>query len=719
VSPDTPRIPFGAQYYRAPTPAESEWDRDLASIRSHGFDTIKIWAQWRWNEPRPGDYDFGDIVGLLDTAERHGLLVIINTIFDVAPAWFYSAHPDSVMITADGRRVEPRTTAYRQVGGAPGPCYHHEPGRRSRTRFLRALAHTVGRHPALYLWDLWNEPELTCGILREPVAADLVCYCESSMRAFLAWLRRRYSSIHELNHRWNRNYRSWDDVELPRNGATFNDMIDWRLFFVDTITGELALRSHAVREADGAHPVMVHTVPMPYFNQINACSDEYELAKHCDLFGNSLGSHPLAAALTETRAAGKRVINAEIHAVGGSTYNRPAQPSDVDMDRHILVPLARGIKGFLFWQYRPETLGTESPAWGLTDLAGGPTPWLDRASRIAASLHTHEGRLATAMPRPAEVAVVDGAANQVFDWCVSGTIHRHYHSVSGAFMALYDHQYQVDVVGTSQLLENLPRYRVVYYPFPYYMERRVVTALRDWVHAGGTLISEAFFAGVRDVDGRHSTTMPGYDFHQLFGVREDRVLTASTFRNAYGARWAQEHEERSLIPLALEDPALLSALPTAGTDVPAGFFFSQGLAPAGARVLARFADGVAAVTCAEYGAGRAILAGTLLGYAYSAHAVGPTGALIAGLVRTAGAAPVVRCNTPGVRADILFDGAAPAAVVVVHAGDAEATAALEAPELAGRYLQNPIDGGDLRASAAGAVEVKLGPGAAKLFMVTE
>ena len=31
-------------------------------------------------------------------------------------------------------------------------------------------------HPALYIWDLWNEPELTEGIYREPKMEDLLCY---------------------------------------------------------------------------------------------------------------------------------------------------------------------------------------------------------------------------------------------------------------------------------------------------------------------------------------------------------------------------------------------------------------------------------------------------------------------------------------------------------------------------------------------------------------
>ena len=32
------------------------------------------------------------------------------------------------------------------------------------------------------IWDLWNEPELTCGILREPLQSNMVCYWAHSQR---------------------------------------------------------------------------------------------------------------------------------------------------------------------------------------------------------------------------------------------------------------------------------------------------------------------------------------------------------------------------------------------------------------------------------------------------------------------------------------------------------------------------------------------------------
>ena len=210
--PDT-FIPFGAQYYRAPTPNPSQWERDIANIREHGFNTIKIWAQWRWNHPKLNSFYFGDLDELMDISARNNIKVVINIIMDVAPAWFYVSHPDSLMITCDGRKVYPQTVGCRQIGGTPGPCFNHPAAKEQKRRFIRELSKRYHNHPALYMWDLWNEPEMSVSVLREPKTADLLCYCDNCKKDFVSWLKDKYGSMEMLNSVWGRNYNNWDELE--------------------------------------------------------------------------------------------------------------------------------------------------------------------------------------------------------------------------------------------------------------------------------------------------------------------------------------------------------------------------------------------------------------------------------------------------------------------------------------------------------------------------
>ena len=62
-------IAFGAQYYRAPTPLREDFDEEIKNFAEQGFNTIKIWMQWRWNNPAEGVYDFSDMQELLDMLE--------------------------------------------------------------------------------------------------------------------------------------------------------------------------------------------------------------------------------------------------------------------------------------------------------------------------------------------------------------------------------------------------------------------------------------------------------------------------------------------------------------------------------------------------------------------------------------------------------------------------------------------------------------------------
>jgi beta-galactosidase len=360
-NPDLPFI-LGAQYYRAPTPEPSDWEHDFAQMAESGFNTVKLWAQWRWNNPAEGVYDFSDLEKMLELAERYGLKVIINTILDVAPAWVFERWPESRLLTLDGRVLGPAALQHRQIGGAPGCCFHHTASAECAYEFLARCAEALKSSPALLAWDAWNEPELTCALARAPKLENLVCYCPASLQAFKEWLRKRYGdSLEALNTAWGRNYADWQEVEVPRSFGTFRDMLDWRRFFLDTLTAELRRRVQVLKARDPAHPVMAHTVPFPIFNLATCASDDFELAAECDFFGNSAGSSAMAADLLQSAARDKLVLNAEVHALPGSTFYQfqPLQPKDVDS--FLLAPLAQNIKGFLFWQYRPERLGWKRP----------------------------------------------------------------------------------------------------------------------------------------------------------------------------------------------------------------------------------------------------------------------------------------------------------------------------------------------------------------------
>ena len=634
---------YGTQYYRWPTPLPSQWENDLAGIAEHGFNTVKIWAQWRTNCGKEGEYDFSDISRLMDLASDNGLNVIINIIMDAAPAWLYEKYPHSLMITASGEKIRPRSLPHRQAGGAPGPCYHHKAAAEEKYRFIAALAETFADHPALLYWDLWNEPELTCAVARDPDAGRMTCYCKSSVREFRRWLKDKYGTVERLNGAWKRNYESFAQAEPPRGGSTYKDMIDWRMFFADTLTRDLKKRVEVVKRYDSRHPVMVHTVPMPYFNMINACCDDYAMAELCDMYGNSLGNQPLTAAMAMSSAKGKTVINAEVHAVPGDSFSRPAIQSLEDFRRQIYVPLARGIKGFVYWQYRPELCGREGPAWGLTELDGSPGFRLGYAEKIGRSLQKYADLIVSVRPEPAKIAVIRDYKNEIFTWCARDRADEYYRSVEGAFRAFYSLNCGIDVLTVRQAVEKgLDSYKLVYYPSPYYMEKETALCLREYVEKGGTLAAEANFGAYCGEDNLHSMTVPGYGFDKVFGARESKCVSTAYLLAAYGDRGIQA--DSNIIDI--------SGGPRGSWK---GYLFAEELEPDAAEIIGVYKYGgntMPILTVNGYGRGKAVMCGTLLGAAYALTGDKGTLGVFEKLIDIAGVQPYP-CHTDGVRVDLL------------------------------------------------------------------
>ncbi|MBQ3027636.1 MAG: amino acid carrier protein, partial [Lachnospiraceae bacterium] len=109
--------------------------------------------------------------------------------------------------------------------------------------------------------------------------------------------------------------------------------------------------------------------------------DDFELAKECDVFASTNFAQPIWSVLTLSAGAGKTCYNVECHVGAGTTKMHQKQIVLKDLAKELLPQIGMGIKGFMFWQYRPEILGFESPAWGVTK-PDGTTGSVGKAAKI-------------------------------------------------------------------------------------------------------------------------------------------------------------------------------------------------------------------------------------------------------------------------------------------------------------------------------------------------
>ncbi len=610
-----PGFLFGAQYYRAPTPNRRHWAGDLAQLRKMGCNTVKYWVQWRWSERCEGEYCWQDLDELMQLAQANNLQVVLNLILDVMPLWVDRDYPDSRMQDRRGNPVETRTYLSRQLGGYPGPCCSHQVMRQKRERFTRAAVQHFKQFPALLAWDVWNEPE-THSAYREPDCFPDLCYCAACAEAFRQWLRDKYRHIDVLNEVWGRCYGSFDEAELPRDSGTVNDFIDWREFHLDKITRDARWRLQVVREIDPSRLPHLHVVPNTgfCFNSLT-CADDFALAEDCEIFGSSMMNDPLMCAQALSAAGGKYFYNAEWHEnYGGlAMYQRVIGPERFLFE--LLPQLGWGVRGVLFWQYRPETLGTEAPAWGLVRPDGSPRPVTRHAEDFIRRFNAIKELFLRSVPPRPRAMIWRSRRNDIFQFCRYGNLSKYRDSLKHYADLLYALNIPFGIFDPDATREvPADTVRLLLLPQAFYMTGAEAEAIDRFVQNGGTVLSEGNLAAYAADTGRYQQQVPGGGLAEKWGVTE--IEQTSSYHLSVGPDEPAELIAEGDIRKALEATGSQGDefFPLTQDGVVMGFGAGDFAEIGGGEVLAGF-HGKPCVVRKAIGRGTVFYAGTQLGYA--------------------------------------------------------------------------------------------------------
>jgi len=531
MNEDKNKYPFlwGTAYYRSPIPEEEFWEADFNKMREMGFNSVKYLVQWRWSHIKEDEFYLEDFKKLLKLAEKYSIRVTLNNLFDVSPHWLFDKYPDARQVMNNGHVIQPYALGHRNIGGHPGPCYNHPGARNERIKFLTHIVKQLKDYPALHMWDIWNEPELSFS-QRSPIDAEkLVCYCPNCEKKFKEWLEKKYAALSTLNERCGRNYPDWAHVEMPRTSKTYLDFIDWREFHVQTMTEEAAWRIRLVKKLDPKRVAFLHVVPntMNPFNSITTCTDDFAVAELCDVFAATMNAGPLFAPQVVSAARGKICYNVEIHINGGTTGSHQKVVDLQALLLNLVPQIGLGIKGFVFWQFRPEVLGAESPAWGVVNLDGSDREITRAARAFWKTIQPYTSALLEAMPETPTIGIWKSRKNEIFHYCMDNSLNNLIENVYGYTNTLYTNSYDYRYV-SGDMLENdeIGDIKLLIMPSAYYLTQPEADALAKWVKAGGVLIAEAHLGGYSGTTGRHSRSMPGCGLQDAFGIKEELTTDA-------------------------------------------------------------------------------------------------------------------------------------------------------------------------------------------------
>ena len=532
-------FPYGVQYHRAPTPLPEEWAGDLAEIARVGYTHVQYRPQWRWHERIREKCTWEDLDRLFDLAAENGLRVVLKPMLETAPDWVYD-DLGGTRIGFHGIPISPHANAAYYVGGW-WPCFDNPQVVETAGRFVRELAARYRAHPALWMYDAWNEPR------SRPMGQ---CHCPHSQDSYRRWLQERFGSIEELNRRLGKGWTSFESLKPPQEANDYTEMHLWRQWAGFAVSEQVRFVCEAIR---GAHPeglILAHVGACTVLQDpICDTSDDLQNARYSDRYGCSVPVEhhprtPLDHSMLEFELDWMRRVDPSYWAhefyTNRSCWARPPTPET--LRRQIWQVIGTGAAGFTFWQYRSERFGWESNGFGMRNIDGSSTPRSDVADEIAGILKTRGDALIGARRVPSRVRLLHCRDSDMVSRLAQilphdiGKIHEVVGTIDfpykrGLRSAHFMYQglgEETDYVVPGDDLANVS---VLHAGAVEVMTGATADWLRDYVKQGGALVVEFPFA-CRDDRTWVSPARPNSGLEDLLGCTEAcRVVTGSEYED--------------------------------------------------------------------------------------------------------------------------------------------------------------------------------------------
>jgi hypothetical protein len=548
------QLPYGTEYWLAPGAEPALYRQDFAQMRAMGFNVARIFVFQ--NETAPGIFDFEQLDLVFDAAAGAGIGLCPTYTLGLSP-W-------------RAERIGLNPTL-----GIPLPYLLDDPAyRRELAELLEALVARYKTHSAMWSWILWNEP-------RRPV--DFFPPPAPTFEKFRQWLRNTYSnSIGALDAIWYPEQRrhsltdfeqiepetivpTWQGVwskELPyltcftryellslgksvgagQGWSNYGALQDWLHFNVDALTDSIRWLAEMTSAIDPDHPT--HINPDGFLqNQVASGRSLRELAQTVAIWGSSL--HPAhhfsyidaeaqfpdayAYYVKAIAGANKEGMSVITELQGGpNTWsgNKNFTPDDTDLVHWNLAALGAGLKGVIYWLWRPRPHGWEAGEWGLLHRDGRPTTRTEAAGQVGRFLQDNADWLAALQPVPAQVAILRSSETEALSFIEGLRAHlpvAKYQTLSeyGCFRALWRHGISADFVDESEVQSGiLSRYRCLFIPYAEALGEETSAAIASFVTEGGWAYGETPLAMKTPV-GLAYARFPGGPLESVFASALD------------------------------------------------------------------------------------------------------------------------------------------------------------------------------------------------------
>ncbi len=537
---------------------------------------------WSVLEPAEGEFHFEWLEAIIDRLYQNGIYTVLSTPSGARPAWLDAAYPEAMRVDRTGMRAH--------HGGRHNHCMSSPIYREKVALIDRKLAERFGSHPGVIMYHISNE-------------FSGECFCPHCVKKFRGYLADKYDNdIEKLNAAWwtafwSHRYNSFEQIEPPfANGETSvmglnlewkrfttwntNDFMKAEIEVLHSVTPDIPTTANLMRLFGGLdYRKMAPDMDVVSWDNYPTFHNDWETL--ADTMSETAFQHAVMRSLK--RGKPFMMMESAPGLVNWQPVNKLKRPGVHRLA--CIQAVACGSDSVQYFQWRKGRGSYEQFHGAVVDHIGTDDT---RVFREVAEVGELLRKIA-----PAAGTTVKPRAALLFDWdnrwaiddakAFSQASKKYEETCIDIWKAFFRLGADMDVVGSD---EDLSDYNVVAAPMLYMLQPGTAENLTKFVERGGQLFATYCTGYVDKEQLCFLGGFPGDGLKSLFGIVSEEIDSLyPSDRNG----------------IVLEDGSCWEVRD-----------YAEILRVQDAQVLGTYADdfykGTAALTCKEYGKGRAYYA---------------------------------------------------------------------------------------------------------------
>jgi beta-galactosidase len=431
----------------------------LDYMQKCGMNVVRLTdASWGNIETSEGTFNFDWAHWYLDEVHKRGMKAILSTGSFIAPQWLFVKYPD---LNVELRKGEGISSFSRKAA-----CIFHPGYRKAMRKYIEKIAIEFKDHPTVIGWQLDNEID---NLLRK------LDYNKHTVNAWTNWLKKEFGTAENFNqslslHEWAFSVKTLDQVSINNDNMEGHKLpqisLLYNRFQRDEIANFFQEQKDILRKYYPDQSIMTDVMATNWAadNNLKDVTDYiglnfYPASKNGKL--SHTGYAKQFAYSRNIRSNYFMISETRIGVMGSVIIGDPVM-SEQQFITNMLLPVAYGANGILYWTGTRNASG-HWPMWGgLFDWTGEPEPDYAYAVKLGAIFNKYGDQLVKS-PVDAKVAFISDYDQIMLNMQYPITANNLPEYFSSLAITTFNHAgISVDVISPAEIEKNtLDKYSLV------------------------------------------------------------------------------------------------------------------------------------------------------------------------------------------------------------------------------------------------------------------